>query len=184
MSSVATITPESLFQQLLDYRNQTGALSALGPWLETHVQTCRFPELHRLPFAAATYTRTCIARETTDPHHGFEALLMRWDKQAQTSIHGHPAFSFYHVISGVFEMELFSDTPQTGLQLTEIRRFYPAHTTWFSGPAGRYNNFIHRVTCLQPGLTFHIYSDDAQKGIAYEKSNSRLFPADIVPLIA
>ncbi|NES19652.1 MAG: hypothetical protein F6K41_12155 [Symploca sp. SIO3E6] len=31
---------------------------------------------------------------------------------------------------------------------------------------GRYDNFIHRVTCLEPGHTFHIYSEDCQQAIS------------------
>ncbi|NET33212.1 MAG: hypothetical protein F6K19_14530 [Cyanothece sp. SIO1E1] len=161
-----TLDLERLFQQLLHYRDSNADFFALGPWLQHQVTACSFPDLNHLPFESATYTRNCIAREKPSQHQRFEALLMRWDKQVKTRIHGHPAFSFYHVISGVFEMELFAHTATDGLQLKETRRFYAADTTWFLGQAGRYDNFIHRVTCLEPGHTFHIYSEDAQKGVS------------------
>ncbi|MEM9486970.1 MAG: hypothetical protein AAGA83_25140 [Cyanobacteria bacterium P01_F01_bin.116] len=158
-------TLEDLFQELLLYRDRTLDPSSLGPWLQHKITTCTFPNLNHIPFATETYTRNWIARESTTCE-GFEALIMRWDKQAQTSIHGHPAFSFYHVISGVFEMELFSFEAVNCLKLKENRCFYPSDTTWCLGQVGRYDNFIHRITCLEAGLTFHVYSEDAQKGMS------------------
>lgn len=164
-----TLDLETLFQQLLHYRNQTADFSTLGPWLRDQIKSCAFPELNHLPLAAAAYTRTWIAREAPTPKSSlpqqFEALIMRWDNPVKTSIHGHPAFSFYHVISGIFEVELFSLTTAKGLNLETIQRLYPSDTTWFLGQVGRYDNFIHRVTCLEAGFTFHVYSEDAQKGV-------------------
>ena len=161
-----TLTLKSLFQKLLCYRDRTSDLSTLGPWLQSQVTVCSFPALNHIPFEAATYTRNCIAREEPNQSHCFEALVMRWDKQVKTSIHGHPAFSFYHVISGVFEMEIFNRTAKNGLQLRETRLFHASDTTWFLGQVGRYDNFIHRLTCLEAGHTLHIYSEDARKGMS------------------
>lgn len=163
-------TLEDLFQELMQYRDRTADISSLGPWLQQQIAAYAFPSMHHIPFAAATYTRNCVARENLE-RQGFEALIMRWDQNVKTSIHGHPAFSFYHVISGVFEMELFSfeepnRLPANRLRLEKTQRFYPSDTTWFLGQFGRYDNFIHRVTCLEPGCTFHVYSEDAQKGIS------------------
>ncbi|NEO83879.1 MAG: hypothetical protein F6J87_06395 [Spirulina sp. SIO3F2] len=159
------ITAQMLFKQLLVQRDRTADFTGLGPWLQQHITHCTFPDPGHFPWQAAAYTRNRIAQENCCPHPGFEALLIRWDRQAQTHIHGHPAFSFYHVISGVFEMELFTQTAM-GLKQTGNQRFTPSQTTWFVGQTDRYDNFIHRVTCLEPGLTFHVYSDDAQKGMA------------------
>lgn len=155
---------KDLFQEMLRYRDRTPNISSLGPWLQEQIATSSFPCLTHIPFATDTYTRNRIAREFSK-QAGFEALIMRWDKQAKTSIHGHPTFSFYHVISGVFEMELFAYDPENRLRLKEIKHLYPSETTWFLGQIGRYDNFIHRVTCLKPGCTFHVYSEDAQQGI-------------------
>lgn len=153
-----------LFWQLLSYRDRTVNLAALGPWLQRQIAACSFPDLEQLPFETAAYTRNWIAKEQPG-HQQFEALVMRWDRQVQTPIHGHPAFSFYYVISGVFEMEIY--TPVAGnLQMQGTRRFCPSDTAWFLGEMGRYDNFIHRVRCLEPGHTFHIYSEDAQKGVS------------------
>ena len=158
---------DALFQQLLYHRDKTADITSLGPWLRQQVTTQPFPDLSHIPFKTSTYTRNHVAREVTHRHHKFEALIMRWDKQVKTSIHGHPAFAFYHVISGLFEMELFSYTRAHGLQLKETRCFRASDTIWFWGQPGRYDNFIHRVTCLESGLTFHIYSEDAQKGTGF-----------------
>lgn len=159
---------EDLLHQILQQCNANTDLSTLGPWLQHQITSCTFPHLSQIPFAKATYTRNKIM-QTSEQEHGFEALIMRWDKQVKTSIHGHPAFSFYHVISGVFEMEVFSLKAKDCLELREMRRFHASDTTWFAGQIGRYDNFIHRVTCLEPGLTFHIYSEDAQKGIRIQE---------------
>lgn len=168
------LSPTELFWEFLRYRDQARDTALLGHWLQQQVASCVFPMLSHLPFEAATYTRTRIAQEIPGNPHQFEALIIRWDQQAITPIHGHPAFSFYYVISGVFEMEQFAEGPQ-GLQLERSQRFYANDMIWFGGKAGRYDNFIHRVTCLQPGLTFHIYSEDAQKGTPYESIKIKIF---------
>ena len=167
----------TLFQQLLHYRNQAPDLQTLGPWLQRQVPTYAFPDLHQIPFAATAYTRNCIARETLNQNRAhkastressqcFEAFIMRWDEQVQTPIHGHPSFAFYYVITGLFEMECFTHSSTGKLQSQGVQRFYPSDTTWHVGQAGRYDNFIHRVRCVEPGHTFHIYSEDAKKGVA------------------
>ncbi|NEQ97674.1 MAG: hypothetical protein F6K30_13310 [Cyanothece sp. SIO2G6] len=161
----------ALFQQLLVYREQTNNWSQLGPWLQQHINTATLPPFEQLPLTPQTYTRHRIAQEnpsdSSKTHSSFEALMVRWDQQVQTRIHGHPPFSFYHVITGVFEMELFTRTNK-GLQFVKKRLFLPSDNTWCVGPVGQYDNFIHRVTCLEAGLTFHVYSDDAQKGVCFE----------------
>ena len=163
-----TINLETLFHRLLHYRDETTNSASLGPWLQSQLKAGIFPDLAYIPFAEDTYTRNCIAREETAASHArssqFEALIMRWDKQVRTCIHGHPAFSFYYVVSGVFEIDLFAQAAGS-LKLQQTQRFSPSDTTWFSGQPGRYDNWIHRVRCLEPGLTFHVYSDDAKKGI-------------------
>lgn len=159
---------ETLFQSFLSYKNATTNRASLGPWLHHHITTCSFPGADQIPFRSDTYTRNRIAKEDSSHNQGFEALIMRWDGQVQTSIHGHPEFPFYYVISGCFDMDLFAHSPTGGLHLTESRRFGPGESVWFLGQAGQYDNFIHRVTCLKPGHTFHVYSEDAQKGLAFD----------------
>lgn len=160
---------DTLFQNFLSYKNTTANRSSLGPWLHQHITACSFPDADQLPFRSDAYTRNCMAKENPNQNQGFEALIMRWDGQVQTSVHGHPEFSFYYVISGCFGMDLFAHSATDGLRLTETRRFGPGEAVWFLGQAGQYNNFIHQVTCLEPGHTFHIYSEDAQRGLAFEE---------------
>lgn len=166
---------EDLFQQLLCYRERSMNLNGLGPWLQHRLQGATFPDLDHLPFVAHAYTRTCVARENRRSQPDFEALLMRWDRQAKTTIHGHPEFSFYTVISGLFKMEFFSGFGCDGLEAQGTQLFYPGDVTWHLGQQGRCDNFIHRVTCLEPGCTFHIYSDNAQQGIVYEPTKVTIF---------
>ncbi|MDJ1169126.1 hypothetical protein PMG71_06775 [Roseofilum sp. BLCC_M154] len=160
----------SLFQQLLHYRDRHADFSTLGPWLKHQVIACSFPDINQLPFESGTYTRNYMAREKPNEDQGFEALIIRWDKRAKTPVHGHPTFSFYHVITGLFNMEIFTDTGKDGWHLQKTQLFCPSDTTWFLGKPGRYDNFIHRITCLEPGHTFHIYSDNAQKGMFLSKN--------------
>ena len=96
---------------------------------------------------------------------------MRWDQKSKTSIHGHPCFSFYYVISGVFEIERFEQTAPGQLHTKAIQQLTSADATWSLGQANRYDNCIHRVTCLRPGLTFHVYSDNALKGNVFSENN-------------
>ena len=158
---------ETLFQNFLRYKNAAKRAS-LGPWLYRQTTACSFPDADQIPFRSAAYTRNRIAKENIPHDQGFEALIMRWDGQVQTSIHGHPEFSFYYVISGCFGMDLFAHSSTNGLRLTASRRLEPGKALWFLGQAGQYDNFIHRVTCLEPGHTFHVYSEDARRGVAFE----------------
>lgn len=167
---MTTLDLKILFHRLLQHRDTTADSASLGPWLKAQLKQSVFLDLDDVPFAKASYTRNFVAREREQDcgfagDRCFEALIMRWDKQAETCIHGHPAFSFYYTISGVFEIDMFSRIAENRVELQQTQRFLSSDTTWFSGQSGRYDNWIHRVRCLEPGLTFHIYSDDAKKGI-------------------
>jgi len=161
-----------LFTKMLRYRESMADMASLGPWLQHQLCACQMPCLTHLPLKPAAYTRNCVAQEAAENRSDalFEALVMRWDAQARTSIHGHPKFSFYHVISGLFEIETFESIAQgkdRRLELKEVQQFGATQSTWFLGQAKRYDNCIHRVTCLMPGFTFHVYSEDALKGEVY-----------------
>lgn len=163
-----------LFDRLLHHRDSQADCSLsenFGPWLHRHLIAGSLPTFSHLPFESGTYTRTYIRKESstaTSVTPLFESLVMRWDEQSKTSIHGHPKFSFYHVMSGVFEIELFDQSATGDLHSKALQRLVPAESTWFSGESLCYDNCIHRVTCLEPGLTFHVYSDDALKGVVFE----------------
>lgn len=171
---VATLDLSALFHQLISYRNRTPDGYQLGPWLQQQLAGHPFPNLTHLPFSPASYTRNCIAKESASPEDSpeeiteatFEALIMRWDGQVKTSVHGHPKFSFYYVISGLYEIDRFV-LSNNKLEMAETQRLQATETTWFQGQSQRYDNWIHRVRCLEPGLTFHVYSDDAQKGVVF-----------------
>lgn len=183
----AAVNLNGLFNQLLRYRDSQAARDnpqRLGPWLQQQLKVGIFPPLSHLPFESGGYTRNYIAKEQLDrvasrihnptgerpifESSRFEALIMRWDKHSKTSIHGHPSFSFYYVISGIFKVEHFERTALGQLHTKEIQRLAPTDATWSLGRAHRYDNSIHRVTCLIPGLTFHVYSDDALKGNVFD----------------
>lgn len=168
-------TLELLFYQLLNYRNQTDSFTALGPWLQKYLKPECFPDLSELPFQTGSYTRNRIAQESMGYDQSFEALIMYWDQNVETPVHGHPAFSFYYVMSGCFYMENFTQSSANQICLTSKRVLYPGEMLWSIGKPGRYDNFIHKVTCLEKGHTFHIYSEDAKKGKDFSQflNNSR-----------
>lgn len=70
-------------------------------------------------------------------------------------------------MSGMFEMELFTHSATDGLRSQGSQLVYSGDSIWFWGQTQRYDNFIHRVKCLEPGHTFHVYSEDAQKGVSF-----------------
>ena len=175
---VATLDLTALFHQLICYRNRTTDRHQLGPWLQQQLAAHPFPCLAHLPFSPAGYTRNCVAKESVSPEatseevteSTFEALIMRWDGQVKTSVHGHPQFSFYYVISGLYEIDRFV-LSHNKLRIAETQRFRASDATWFLGKSQRYDNWIHRVRCLEPGLTFHVYSDNAQKGTVFAQKH-------------
>ncbi len=127
-----------------------------------------FPKhLNTLTDTDPKYLRNCIGKNNVTQEEGF---LNYWQVQAQTSIHGHPSKIFYQVLSGSFEMEIYTraEAGSGSLSLKTKRVLRQNDYIYFEGTEAQYDNFIHRVTCLEPGFTFHFYSEDARRGIIYD----------------
>ena len=115
----------------------------------------------------AAYGRTYLGRcaET-----GWEAIVMSWQQDRPSSIHGHPCFAGYFFADGLFQIELFKRTaPERGVRLTEILCVEAPQGLHAVGIAGRFDNHIHRITCLSDhGHSLHIYSDEVLQGEVFE----------------
>lgn len=106
------------------------------------------------------------------------AFVCRWEKGVSSCIHGHPSFAYYHVLEGIFQMDLYqspqAQSPQA--QLAESQTLVhdnrltlkKGNTIWGMGERDRFDNLIHKVsTQEQPGFTLHLFSDDPSKGVHF-----------------
>ena len=118
-------------------------------------------------YSDSTYVRNYIGR---DPETHWEAIVMSWKKGNQTAIHSHPQFASYTFADGIFEVEVFE--PQgDGIRLVDDLIVDHALGLYAIGEAGKFDNHIHRITCLsETAHSLHIYSDDALKGMKLDES--------------
>lgn len=117
---------------------------------------CEQVKLEDFPLAAGAYSRNVI------PNIGDCWLgILRWDKDSQTPIHGHPERSFFYVLQGELACFYFQKDPllMTSTQSFAQFEYYHGH-----GVRGEMDNFIHRISAKQPSISLHFYSDDPSKG--------------------
>ena len=96
---------------------------------------------------------------------------MSWKRGNATTIHGHPAFAGYHFADGVFRVEIFEPvTDRTARRVGE--RIIDRRECLFAvGAPGRFDNHLHRITCLsETGHSLHVYSDDALQGVTFTEA--------------
>ncbi len=106
----------------------------------------------------------CYSRNIIGEDQGWTGLICRWEAGASSSVHGHPAFTFYHVIEGSFTMELYDRTESDKVAMREARKMTSGDSYWEYGEEGRYDNMIHRVIAEQPGFTLQLFSEDPGLG--------------------
>ena len=113
-------------------------------------------------YSDTSYLRTCIGR---CPRTHWEALVMTWKKGNTTAIHGHPRFAGYHFADGTFQVELLKRWPKARCGGSARSSSTGRSPCSLSGEEDRFDNHIHRITCLsEKGHTLHVYSDDARRG--------------------
>lgn len=132
---------------------------ALG-WLEGHSLRDFRNE------SSAAYGRTYLGR---CPETGWEAIVMSWQGGRASSIHAHPQFAGYFFADGEFRVEIFEPAGAGRARLKKTLHIVAPHGLYAIGSTGRFDNHIHRITCLSDeGHSLHIYSDDALQGEVYE----------------
>ncbi|MCA9351419.1 hypothetical protein KC929_01405 [Patescibacteria group bacterium] len=105
---------------------------------------------------------------------GFEIVRATWKQvNISTSIHGHPQFAYYQVLSGRYRMKFF--TPVEGepgfVRPTGKEILLDCYTNpIFHSLAEKktYQNAIHTVTPIEPGETLLIYSEPADRGECFQ----------------
>lgn len=144
----------------------SGSAEKINDWLSRTDLLAAFPQTALAGLNGhPTYLRNSIGR--AEGKRPFEALLIYWTQGAKTNIHGHPDFAFYRVLRGRFRMRLFEKIPGGPESLVREKKTLElgeGESRSSSGEPGHFDNFIHLIECLEPGFTFHFYSDDAQKG--------------------
>lgn len=117
-------------------------------------------------FSEDTYVRNYIGRDTST---GWEAIVMSWKKGNRTAIHSHPQFAGYTFADGEFLVEIFEPC-KGGICLVDELRINDVLGLYAIGEAGKFDNHIHRITCLSDTAhSLHVYSDDALKGRKWEE---------------
>lgn len=118
----------------------------------------RSEQLHELS------RHSCYSRHIIGEDKGWTGLICRWEAGASSSVHGHPAFTYYQVIEGSFSMELYDRTHDDKVVLRESKELVEGESYWEYGEEGRYDNMIHRVIARQPGFTLQVFSEDPGLG--------------------
>jgi len=111
------------------------------------------------PLDASTYSRHILSEK-----EGGWLMLIHWDENVSTSIHGHPERAFIYVLDGSMEVENFQLNPLRGLNKRLVE---PGQYFYNDGLVNRFDNAVHRVKTKQQTLSLHYYSDDPTKGNIY-----------------
>lgn len=134
-TTAAKTIDDALGQQIRAY--------VLG-WLQTHPLTA-FDD-----YSDTAYRRTYLGR---CPATGWEAIVMSWKNGNRTSIHAHPQFAGYHIADGTFRLEIFEPAAGGAARLTESAVVEGPCAFFAVGAPGRFDNHIHRITCLSDTAT-------------------------------
>lgn len=118
-----------------------------------------------------TYVRNYVGRDAAT---GIEALVMSWSRGNVTSVHGHPQLACYCFADGDFLVETFEPVGGDLVRPSGCRRVAGGCGFYAVGLPGRFDNHIHRITCLsERGHSLHVYSDDALKGLKYRVAEEK-----------
>jgi len=115
------------------------------------------------PHNQSTYSRHILSKKD-----GYWLLLIEWDKDVSTSIHGHPQQSFVYLIKGSLEVKSFEKDP---LVITNTK---PLHEDEFlyhdqSNDNDAFDNCVHQIKSKTKSLSLHFYSGDPSKGIIFDQ---------------
>ena len=107
---------------------------------------------------------------------GYRSFLIQWTAGAETQTHGHPGMMFVVPISArleAVEYAMVNDRPQR----LGTRTYGPgdAMTGWADND--RHDNFMHRLRCVEPGWSLHIYSDWGGRGPRFDAEGRLILTA-------
>ena len=163
---------EPFFTGLLGFCADATIDEALAARIKTYVQG--WLATHPLDafdrFSDESYLRTYLGR---CPRTHWEAIVMSWKAGNRTSIHAHPHFAGYYFADGEFQVEIFEQAGPTALKLANVVRVNGQEGFAAIGHPGRFDNHIHRITCLSATAhSLHVYSDDALRGMTFVRNDS------------
>ena len=160
---------EDFFKRLMEITHSAKCDDKLGERLKRYAAewlacnpTDKFDD-----YSDKTYRRTYLGRDAAT---GWEAIMMTWKQGNRTSIHAHPQFAGYNFADGTFRVEIFEPSADGYARPVEDHTVTAPCSFFAIGAEGRFDNHIHRITCLsETGHSLHIYSDDALRGQIYEE---------------
>jgi hypothetical protein len=120
-------------------------------------------EFSSFPKLKHSYSRTVLAKLD----NGFEIMVAKWDKNALSSIHGHPQLAFYKLLQGKVEIEYFNKSSQHNLDLLKKEILISPDYCYYYGESNIMDNHIHQVRSLEESMSIHIYSGNALDGIRF-----------------
>ena len=105
-----------------------------------------------------------------DEHdRGARGFLIPWQSEVWTEVHGHPPLMYMAVISGALLIDTFSrpdpEGPPVHRETITVRAGQAFHA---AASNDRFDNFIHRLRCLEPTWSLHIYGDDPSLGLRFD----------------
>lgn len=167
-ASASTAGYEDFFAGLLGITAAEPVGEALGQRIQGYVLgwLAENPLAGFSDYSETAYRRTYLGR---CPETGWEAIVMSWKEGNRTGIHAHPQFAGYHFADGRFLLELFEPAAEGAVRRVRSVEVEAPCAFFAVGAPGRYDNHIHRITCLSgTGHSLHVYSDDALKGEVYK----------------
>ena len=137
--------------------NENSTIVALIDHLTTGFQPKQYISIKK-----TYYTKYYIAQESYNRKTDNIVLsIIEWKKMDDfTDVHGHSKLNIYIVLSGVYEMETFKNTPKGGLQLVEKRTLRTGDRYAVVENNTKNTNSIHRIKCItEDGVTVNIVSN-------------------------
>lgn len=114
-----------------------------------------------------------ICRPLPESVVGYRSFLIDWELGAETATHGHPSVMFVYPISAVLEAVEYAMVDGRPEPLRTVR-YGPGQSMTGWAPNDRHDNFVHRLRCVQPGWSLHIYSDYGGRGPRFDADGNRL----------